>query len=95
MSTFKSLQEINIENIEVGDLLEIKRGGFEHWAVYIGNNEVVHLTGVDDGERANKGKHFIISGTKYNKAAVIRESVSNAVGQDRVRVNKEGDKKYR
>lgn len=68
---------------------------FIFYYLLVGNNEVVHLTGVDDGERANKGKHFIISGTKYNKAAVIRESVSNAVGQDKVRVNKEGDEKYR
>ncbi|TNN24933.1 Retinoic acid receptor responder protein 3 [Liparis tanakae] len=27
-----------------GDLIEISRGGYQHWAVYIGGDEVVHLT---------------------------------------------------
>ncbi|XP_034531493.1 phospholipase A and acyltransferase 3-like [Notolabrus celidotus] len=27
-----------------GDLIEISRGAYQHWAVYIGNDEVVHLT---------------------------------------------------
>lgn len=65
----------------------------------VGNNEVVHLTGIDDEERenenANQGKRFTISGKNYNKAAVIRESISNAVGNARVRVNNSGDENLR
>lgn len=61
----------------------------------VGNNEVVHLTGINDGERENQGKRITISGTKYNKAAVIRESISNAVGGARVRVNNSRDDNIR
>lgn len=61
----------------------------------VGNNEVVHLTGINDGERGDQGKRITISGTKYNKAAVIRESISNAVGGARVRVNNSRDDNIR
>lgn len=56
---------------------------------------MVHLTGINDGERGDQGKRITISGTKYNKAAVIRESISNAVGGARVRVNNSRDDNIR
>ena len=28
-----------------GDLIEYVRGAFSHWAVYLGNNQIVHLPG--------------------------------------------------
>ena len=30
---------------EVGDVIEFQRGSYSHWAINIGNNEVVHLIG--------------------------------------------------
>uniref|UniRef100_A0A8W8NW02 LRAT domain-containing protein n=1 Tax=Magallana gigas TaxID=29159 RepID=A0A8W8NW02_MAGGI len=94
MSTFRKIQE-HLESLKVGDLLEIQRDEHVHWAVYIGNNEVVHLKGVDDGERANQGESFTISGIKYNRAAVIRENILDAVGNSNVRINNTGDENFR
>lgn len=31
-----------IDNAKVGDLLEINRGVYKHWAVYIGKNRHIH-----------------------------------------------------
>lgn len=62
--------------------------------LHVGNNEVVHLKGVDDGERANQGESFTISGIKYNRAAVIRENILDAVGNANVRINNTGDENF-
>lgn len=37
---------------KAGDLLEIDRKLYAHWAVYIGNREVVHLPEPGEGQRA-------------------------------------------
>lgn len=78
-----------IEGANDGDLLEINRGLYNHWAVYIGGHEVVHLTGLNKrrNQNDNRGNFFIISGIKYDTAAVRRESVWNVVRGSRVRVN--------
>lgn len=80
-----------IENAEAGDLLEFNRGVYNHWAVYIGGHEVVHLTGLNRRRNQNdtRGNFFTISGIKYDTAAVRRESVWNVVRGSRVRVNNE------
>lgn len=80
-----------IENAVAGNLLEFKRGVYNHWAVYIGGHEVVHLTGLNRrrNQNDNRGNFFIISGIKYDTAAVRRESVWNVVGGSRVKVNNE------
>jgi len=45
------IDEIPPEKLEEGDLIEIKRNIYNHWAVYVGCNEVVHLT-VDNPQTA-------------------------------------------
>ncbi|XP_060939384.1 phospholipase A and acyltransferase 4-like isoform X2 [Limanda limanda] len=64
-----------------GDLIEISRGSYQHWAVYIGENEVVHLVregGKSSGSSANPGN---INGK------VKREEFTDVVGNDSYRVN--------
>lgn len=71
--------------------MEIDRGLYKHWAVYIGNSEVVHLVGVEGEKRENQsnnnGTFFTISGIKYNKAVAKREHVSSVVNTSKFRVN--------
>uniref|UniRef100_A0A4W5RDB1 LRAT domain-containing protein n=1 Tax=Hucho hucho TaxID=62062 RepID=A0A4W5RDB1_9TELE len=33
--------------MEIGDMIEINRGAFKHWALYIGNGEVIHVVTPD------------------------------------------------
>ncbi|KAK7092152.1 phospholipase A and acyltransferase 3-like [Littorina saxatilis] len=60
------------ECVKAGDLIEIDRKLYTHWAVYLGNNEVVHLPEPVDG----------------NGKAVVERCSLESVAQDcLVRVN--------
>ncbi|XP_041669179.1 phospholipase A and acyltransferase 1-like [Cheilinus undulatus] len=45
-----------------GDLIEIERGVFQHWAVYVGGDDVVHFTNLGSGSTEGSG----ISGASGN-----------------------------
>ncbi|KAF1374428.1 hypothetical protein PFLUV_G00228990 [Perca fluviatilis] len=67
---------------EPGDLIEIFRGMYQHWALYIGGEEVVHFT-PPNGDIALEtiGK-------------VKREKIWKVVGNDRFKINNLLDNKY-
>ncbi|XP_062253446.1 phospholipase A and acyltransferase 3-like [Platichthys flesus] len=69
-------------NGKPGDLIEINRGLYQHWAVYIGKNEVVHFTtdgGQSSGSSANLGSS--------SNGIVKRENFTNVVGHHHYQVN--------
>ncbi|XP_060938176.1 phospholipase A and acyltransferase 4-like [Limanda limanda] len=68
-------------NGKPGDLIEIRRWGYKHWAVYIGENEVVHL--VRDGGRLLSAK-----------AEVKREELTNVASIHHLQVNNLLDERY-
>ncbi|XP_062566176.1 phospholipase A and acyltransferase 3-like [Saccostrea cucullata] len=83
-----------------GDLLEFPRGGvYSHWAVYVGDEEVVHLTGVDDDDgidgNSNPSHFFSISGKTYKKAVVKLENFWKVVKDSKAKINNNKDRKYR
>ncbi|XP_026195780.1 phospholipase A and acyltransferase 4-like [Anabas testudineus] len=77
--------------VKPGDLIEICRGVYQHWAVYIGGNEVVHLfpPGADDSELAG-WTAMLDSST----AEVRRQKLSKVVGPDNFHINNLLDHKY-
>ncbi|XP_078314951.1 phospholipase A and acyltransferase 3-like isoform X2 [Crassostrea virginica] len=60
-----------------GDLLEIDRGLYRHWAVYIGNDEVVHVSG---GFKS-----------RQKEASIKKENVWKVIRDSRVQVNNNKD----
>ncbi|XP_013923837.1 PREDICTED: HRAS-like suppressor 3 [Thamnophis sirtalis] len=62
-----------------GDLIEIFRLGYEHWAVYVGSGYVIHLTSSRDSN---------------SKAMVKMERLSHVAGSDNYDVNNKHDSKY-
>lgn len=90
--------ETLISYIEPGDLIEFPRGPYSHWAVYIGNEEVVHLSG-DDNDGINgqvDASHFFtISGQRFGKAIVKVENFWNVVDGTKAKINNTKDKKYK
>lgn len=56
MATQMTLQESVITNAKVGDLLEIERGVYQHWAVYIGKNR--HIRDYRDQLLLNNVHHL-------------------------------------
>ncbi|XP_077901907.1 phospholipase A and acyltransferase 2-like [Ictidomys tridecemlineatus] len=81
----------NRTELKPGDLIEIFRIGYEHWAIYVGNGYVVHLA--PPSEVAGAGVSSIMS-IVAERAIVKKELLSVVAGGDRYRVNNKHDKKY-
>ncbi|XP_039641336.1 phospholipase A and acyltransferase 4-like [Perca fluviatilis] len=71
-------------DVKPGDLIEISRGIYQHWAIYIGGMEVVHLT--------TPNSDFWMALDTTGK--VKRENIRDVVGNDRFKVNNLLDDKY-
>ncbi|XP_062051940.1 phospholipase A and acyltransferase 2-like [Lepus europaeus] len=76
---------------KIGDLIEIFRFGYSHWAIYVGNGYVVHLA--PPSEIAGAGASSVLSAVA-NRAIVKKELLSKVAGGDRYRVNNKHDDKY-
>uniref|UniRef100_A0A3Q0TFN5 Retinoic acid receptor responder 3 n=1 Tax=Amphilophus citrinellus TaxID=61819 RepID=A0A3Q0TFN5_AMPCI len=74
-----------------GDLIEISRGMYTHWAVYIGGNEVVHLL-PPSGELGNFGELLTLMDS--STACVRRQKIWEVVGSSRFEVNNLLDDEY-
>uniref|UniRef100_A0A8D3A1Q4 LRAT domain-containing protein n=1 Tax=Scophthalmus maximus TaxID=52904 RepID=A0A8D3A1Q4_SCOMX len=66
-----------------GDLIEIFRGSYEHWAIYVGGEEVVHLIPPQEESGASDLIKFLDSST----AQVRRQKLREVVGFHRFRIN--------
>ncbi|XP_055000034.1 phospholipase A and acyltransferase 3-like [Sorex araneus] len=55
-----------------GDLIEIFCNGYEHWAVYVGDGYVVHVTDVDGGP---SGVNFSGSPSGLRSRAVVKKDL--------------------
>ncbi|XP_053133334.1 phospholipase A and acyltransferase 3-like [Hemicordylus capensis] len=76
------------EEPEPGDLVEIFRGFYSHWAVYVGDGFVVHLTSADKG----LGDFSSLFQSVYTKKAVVKkELLKNVAGKHNYRVNNNSD----
>ncbi|XP_054849492.1 phospholipase A and acyltransferase 3-like [Eublepharis macularius] len=78
-------------NLEPGDLIEVFRFGYQHWAIYVGNGFVIHLA--PPSEYAGAGCASLMS-TLTDKALVKKELLRDVVGNNRYRVNNKHDSKY-
>ncbi|XP_055987534.1 phospholipase A and acyltransferase 4-like [Sorex fumeus] len=79
------------EEPKPGDLIEIFRIGYQHWAIYVGDGYVVHLA--PPSEYAGAGSSSLFS-VLSNRAVVKRELLKDVVGDCRYRVNNYLDHKY-
>ncbi|CAI5788305.1 Hypothetical predicted protein [Podarcis lilfordi] len=75
-----------------GDQIEISRLGSRHWAIYVGDGYVVHLTAAD----GSTGSFFSISLPADTKKAVVKkEKLSYVAGISDWKVNNKKDRKYK
>ncbi|KAM8733727.1 phospholipase A and acyltransferase 4-like [Acanthopagrus schlegelii] len=82
------------ETPEPGDLIEIFRGGYQHWAVYVGGGYVVHVTS-PPGADVRRAASNTLRSVPTEKAMVRREKLNEAVGNNKWRINNTLDKKYK
>ncbi|XP_029349701.1 retinoic acid receptor responder protein 3-like [Echeneis naucrates] len=59
-----------------GDLIEIFRGFYQHWAIYIGENEVVHLI----PPNSDSGSLDLLMFMESSTATVRRQKVWDVIG---------------
>lgn len=85
--------------LEEGDLVEFPRSlFFSHWGVYVGDCEIVHLSGIDVcGTAADSSSSNVstISGTGYKKARVRKDNFWNVAGESKVKKNNSKDRHKR
>ncbi|NXD03400.1 HRSL1 enzyme, partial [Certhia familiaris] len=71
-----------------GDLIEIKQGCYEHWAIYVGDGNVIHVTPVDEGAPSLSGSSET---GLIRKAQVKKELLKDVAGNDDWDVNNKYD----
>ncbi|XP_037318061.2 phospholipase A and acyltransferase 3-like isoform X2 [Pungitius pungitius] len=79
------------EKPKPGDLIEIFRGAYQHWAVYVGKGSVVHLS--PPSEVAGAGANRFMS-VVADKAVVRKEELWSVVGDSEWKINNALDKEY-
>ncbi|KAL7838400.1 hypothetical protein AOLI_G00268040 [Acnodon oligacanthus] len=75
-----------------GDLIEIFRGTYQHWGLYVGEGDIIHLA--PPCETAGAGPNCLMS-VLCDKAIVMREGLDHVVGRDRFHVNNLLDSKHK
>ncbi|NWS75832.1 HRSL1 enzyme, partial [Crotophaga sulcirostris] len=74
-----------------GDLIEIFRPAYQHWALYLGDGYIINVTPVDEGAPGS------ISSAKSvfsSKARVRMQLLKDVVGEDTYRINNKYDSSY-
>uniref|UniRef100_A0A8C1N748 Retinoic acid receptor responder 3-like n=1 Tax=Cyprinus carpio TaxID=7962 RepID=A0A8C1N748_CYPCA len=76
---------------EPGDLIEIFRGTYQHWVIYVGEGYVIHLA--PPSEHPQAGAYSMMS-VLSDKATVKKEELYEVVGNDEYCINNLLDEKY-
>lgn len=79
------------EKPEPGDLIEIFRGKYQHWAVYVGDGYVVHLAPPSEGPGAGSSSMMSVLS---DRAVVKKEELWEVIGTDNWKINNSLDSKY-
>lgn len=74
-----------------GDLIEIFRGVYQHWGIYVGDGFIIHLA--PPCEQAQAGANSMMS-VMHHKAMVKKELLCEVAGNNEYRVNNLQDEKY-
>ncbi|XP_059923362.1 phospholipase A and acyltransferase 1 [Gadus macrocephalus] len=71
-----------------GDLIEIFRPAYQHWALYLGDGYIINLTPVDEGPAAAMSS---VKSVFSRKAVARMQLLKEVVGGDSYRVNNKYD----
>ncbi|XP_029563991.1 phospholipase A and acyltransferase 4 [Salmo trutta] len=81
--------------MEIGDMIEINRGQYNHWALYIGNGDVIHLVTPDGPSRVAFCSVSSSSGSLSCKGTVTIEKLKDVAAGNSYKINNYLDDKYK
>ncbi|KAJ7410499.1 Phospholipid-metabolizing enzyme A-C1 [Willisornis vidua] len=76
---------------EPGDLIEIKRQMYQHWALYLGDGYVIHVTRVDEGTASLSVSSL---SSVAGRAKIKKELLQEVVREDYWRINNKYDRSH-
>ncbi|KAG8515821.1 Phospholipase A and acyltransferase 1 [Galemys pyrenaicus] len=75
-------------NPQPGDLIEVLRPGYQHWALYLGDGYVINMAPVEDGIPAA----FTSAKSVFSRKALVKmQLLKDVVGKDAYRINNKYD----
>ncbi|XP_036707531.1 phospholipase A and acyltransferase 1 isoform X5 [Balaenoptera musculus] len=78
-------------NPQPGDLIEVFRPGYQHWALYLGDGYVINIAPLDDGISAS----FTSAKSVFSRKALVKmQLLKDVVGNDTYRINNKYDETY-
>nr|XP_058920009.1 phospholipase A and acyltransferase 1 isoform X2 [Kogia breviceps] len=78
-------------NPQPGDLIEVFRPGYQHWALYLGDGYVINIAPLDDGISAP----FTSAKSVFSRKALVKiQLLKDVVGNDTYRINNKYDETY-
>ncbi|XP_042178436.1 phospholipase A and acyltransferase 4-like [Oncorhynchus tshawytscha] len=81
--------------MEIGDMIEINRGRYKHWALYIGNGEVIHLVVPDGPSRVSFCSFSSSSGSVSCKGMITIETLQDVAAGNTYKINNYLDDEYK
>ncbi|NXX41772.1 HRSL1 enzyme, partial [Tricholaema leucomelas] len=76
---------------EPGDLIEIFRPAYQHWALYLGDGYIINVAPIDEGAPAT----FASASSVFSRTAWVKKQLlKDVVGNDTYRVNNKYDDIY-
>ncbi|XP_034855725.1 phospholipase A and acyltransferase 1 isoform X2 [Mirounga angustirostris] len=74
-----------------GDLIEVFRSGYQHWALYLGDGYVINVAPLEDGISAS----FTSAKSVFSRKALVKmQLLRDVVGNDTYRINNKYDGTY-
>ncbi|KAM6222888.1 phospholipase A and acyltransferase 1 [Rhynchocyon petersi] len=78
-------------NPKLGDLIEVFRPGYQHWALYLGDGYVINIAPLEDNIPAS----FTSAKSIFSRKAMVKvQLLKDVVGDDSYRINNKYDEIY-
>nr|ACO08233.1 Retinoic acid receptor responder protein 3 [Oncorhynchus mykiss] len=82
--------------MEIGDLIEVNRGQYNHWALYIGNGDVIHLVSPDGPSKVAFCSVSSFSGSvACSKGMITIETLQDVAAGNTYKINNYLDDEYK
>ncbi|XP_031641374.1 phospholipase A and acyltransferase 4 [Oncorhynchus kisutch] len=81
--------------MEIGDMIEITRGQYKHWALYIGHGKVIQLVVPDGPSRVSFCSFSSSSGSVSCKGTITIETLHDVAAGNTYKINNYLDDEYK